>query len=110
MKNGGQRVTTFFTYLQANCSRGETEFLDIRFNKSLHERFCDILICDEKSTELGIRFRPLPGNSVFWFNMDEYGQVDYLTYHAARPPGENGHKIGLNTWTRVDTFFLPPKK
>jgi len=105
MKYGGQRVTTFFTYLQANCSMGETEFLEIRYNKLFYERFCDILVCDEKSTEHGIRFRPLAGNSIFWFNMDEYGKPDYLTYHAGRPPGKNGHKIGLNTWTRVDKFI-----
>ncbi|CAF0713078.1 unnamed protein product [Adineta steineri] len=110
MTNGGQRVTTFFTYLQANCSMGETEFLAIPFNKSLHEQFCDILVCDEKSTELGIRFRPLPGNSIFWYNMNEYGEVDYLTFHAGRPPGKNGHKIGLNTWTRLNKVFIRPKK
>ncbi|CAF4056143.1 unnamed protein product [Adineta steineri] len=109
LKNGGQRVTSFFTYLEDNCSMGETEFLDIPFNKSSHERFCDILICDENSTEFGIRFRPLAGNSVFWYNTDEYGEVDYLTYHAGRPPGENGRKIGLNTWTHVDKFPLQTK-
>ena len=105
MKNGGQRVTTFFTYLQASCSMGETEFVAIQFNRSLHERFCDILVCDENSAEFGIRFRPLPGNSIFWYNMNEYGQVDYLTYHIDRPPGLNGQKIGLNTWTRIDKFL-----
>ncbi|UJR19764.1 hypothetical protein I4U23_022898 [Adineta vaga] len=109
IKNGGQRVTTFFTYLQSNCSMGETEFLPIQYNKTLHERFCDILICDEKSHEFGIRFRPIPGNTIFWYNMDEYGQVDHLTYHAGRPPGKNGIKIGLNTWTRLDKYFSPPK-
>ena len=36
--------------------------------------------------------------------MDEYGQVDYLTYHRAHPPGNNGTKIGLNTWTRLQPF------
>lgn len=107
MSNGGQRVTTFFTYLQANCSGGETEFLDIEFNKTWHEQFCDILTCNEESIENGIRFRPLPGNSIFWFNMDEHGEVDYLTYHAGRPPGENGLKIGLNTWTRERAYYRP---
>ncbi|CAF0868435.1 unnamed protein product [Adineta steineri] len=105
---GGQRVTTYFTYLQANCSMGETEFISIRFNRSLHERFCDILVCDEKATEQGIRFRPIPGNTIFWYNMDEYGRVDYLTFHAGHPPGENGSKIGLNVWTRVDKLPLLP--
>ncbi|CAF3995697.1 unnamed protein product, partial [Adineta steineri] len=101
---GGERVTTYFTYLQANCSMGETEFIEIPFNRSLHERFCDILICDENVTEHGLRFRPIAGNTVFWYNMDEYGQVDYWTVHAGRPPGENGTKIGLNVWTRLEKF------
>ncbi|CAF0869849.1 unnamed protein product [Adineta steineri] len=99
---GGQRVTTYFTYLQANCSMGETEFVAIRFNRTFHERFCDILVCDENVTEHGLRFRPIPGNTIFWYNTDEYGQIDDLTFHAGRPPGENGTKIGLNVWTRVD--------
>ncbi|CAF0750126.1 unnamed protein product [Adineta ricciae] len=108
-ENGGQRISTFFTYLRANCTLGETEFLDIPFNLSLHERFCDILICDAKSLESDIRFRPIVSNSVFWFNVDEQGEVDYLTYHAGRPPGENGQKIGLNTWTH-EHIFSPSSK
>ena len=109
-KNGDQRVTTFFTYLQSNCSRGETEFVHIKFDKNFHQRFCDILICDDKSLGSGIRFRPIPGNSIFWFNIDEKGEVDYLTYHAGRPPTQNGHKIGLNTWTHHNKVVAQPKK
>ncbi|CAF0743042.1 unnamed protein product [Adineta steineri] len=106
IKIGGQRVTTYFTYLQANCSMGETEFVMIPFNKTFHERFCDILVCDENATEHGIRFRPIPGNTIFWYNMDEYGQADNFTLHAGRPPGENGTKIGLNVWTRLEKFSM----
>jgi prolyl 4-hydroxylase len=98
--NGGQRMTTFFTYLHANCSMGETEFLNIKFNFSLHSHLCKFLICDEMTSYRGLRFRPIPGNSIFWFNMNEDGHVDNSTLHAGRPPGENGEKIGLNTWTR----------
>ncbi|CAF1415016.1 unnamed protein product [Adineta steineri] len=97
----GQRITTFFTYLQSNCSQAATEFLNIKFNKVLHKRFCDILICDKNSAERGIRFRPLAGNSIFWFNIDEQGQGDRLTIHAGRPPIKDGYKIGLNTWTHT---------
>ncbi|CAF4070433.1 unnamed protein product [Adineta steineri] len=106
IKIGGQRVTTYFTYLQSNCSMGETEFVMIPFNKTFHERFCDILVCDENATEHGIRFRPIPGNTIFWYNMDEYGQADNFTLHAGRPPGENGTKIGLNVWTRLEKFSM----
>jgi prolyl 4-hydroxylase len=104
MINGGQRITTFFTYLYANCSMCETEFINIKFNSSLHSNFCEYLICDEIVTDRGIRFRPIPGNSIFWFNINEDGYGDNSTYHAGLPPGQNGQKIGLNTWTREAIF------
>ena len=87
---------------------GETEFINVRFNQSLHQSFCDILVCDQKSSKYGIRFRPISGNSIFWYNMNEYGQVDQLTHHAGRPPGANSYKIGLNTWTRALRFDWSP--
>ena len=80
---------------------GETEFIDIRFNQPV----CNILVCDEHSSKHGIRFRPICGNSVFWYNINEYGQVDQLTYHAGLPPGPNTYKIGLNAWTRPQKFY-----
>lgn len=105
--NGGQRITTFFTYLRSNSSFGVTEFIDIRFNSSLHKSFCDLIVCDDDSSHYGIRFRPLSGNSIFWFNIDEHGNGHQLTYHAAHPPGNNYFKIGLNTWTRQHNFIWP---
>ncbi|CAF1064300.1 unnamed protein product, partial [Adineta ricciae] len=107
VKHGSQRITTFFTYLYSNCSEGETEFVNIIFNRSIHGKFCDILVCDETSNETGIRFRPISGNSVFWYNIDKQGQVDYYTHHAGRPPKADGLKIGLNTWTR--SKYVPTK-
>ena len=88
---------------------GETEFVDIPFNQSLHQQFCDILVCDEHSSKHGIRFRPISGNSVFWYNMDENGQVDQLTFHAGLPPGPSSYKIGLNAWSRLQKFHGRPK-
>ena len=99
-------MTTFFTYLQANCTAGETEFLEIPFVESLHRPFCDILTCDEDTPKRGLRFRPIPGNSVFWYNVDTNGVGDYANLHAGLPPGENGHKMGLNTWTRERVLDL----
>ena len=106
MKNGGQRITTFFTYLYSNCSKGQTEFVDIKYNSTYHQQHCDILFCNQYSHRHGIQFRPLVGNSIFWYNMDEQGHVDYLTYHSAHPPGPNGTKIGLNTWTHLQPFIF----
>jgi prolyl 4-hydroxylase len=104
MLNGGQRITTFFTYLHANCTQGETEFLNIKFDYSYHSRFCKFLMCDDMSIYRGIRFRPIPGNSIFWFNINEDGYGDNASFHAGLPPGENGLKIGLNAWTREKIF------
>jgi prolyl 4-hydroxylase len=104
MINGGQRLSTIFTYLQANCSMGETEFINIKFSFSLHSQFCKFLICDETAAFHGIRFRPIPGNSIFWFNIDENGYGDNATFHAGLPPGGNGQKIGLNTWIRERVY------
>ena len=89
---------------------GETEFVDIKLNKTSHERFCDVLVCDHRSEKHGIRFRPISGNSIFWFNLDELGQPDYMTYHAGRPPGQNGSKIGLNTWTCINDIHINNKQ
>ncbi|CAF1432747.1 unnamed protein product [Adineta ricciae] len=108
VQSSGQRLTTFFTYLYSNCSRGETEFLKIPFHKSTHAKSCDILVCDEKSIKSGLRFRPISGNSIFWYNVDEQGKGDASTYHAGRPPKDGGLKIGLNTWTRSKK--ITPKK
>ncbi|CAF1200269.1 unnamed protein product [Adineta ricciae] len=109
-KFGSQRVATFFTYLYANCSQGETEFLKIRFEKSIHTKFCDILVCDEKVSQLGLRFRPLVGNSIFWYNVNEQGRGDPLTFHAGRAPTKDGLKIGLNTWIRSKKVTVKSRK
>ncbi|CAF1367860.1 unnamed protein product [Adineta ricciae] len=104
LNKGGQRITTFFTYLSANCTKGETEFIEVKYNHTLHSRFCQFLMCDDEAEQYGLRFRPIPGNSIFWFNVDENENNDRLTLHAGRPPSENGLKFGLNTWTRQAIF------
>jgi prolyl 4-hydroxylase len=86
---------------------GETEFLNIKFDHSFHSRFCHILICDDISIYHGIRFRPISGNSIFWYNINENGYGDNSSFHAGLPPGENGQKIGLNTWTHEGIFISP---
>ncbi len=56
----------------------------------MHQQFCDILFCDKKSSKYGIRFRPLSGNTIFWYNVDEHGQGD--------------------EWTCADKFYWPSDK
>ncbi|CAF1015938.1 unnamed protein product [Adineta ricciae] len=92
VQSSDQRLTTFVTYLYSNCSRGETEFLKIPFHKS------------------GLRFPPISGNSIFWYNVDDQGKGDASTYHAGRPPKDGGLKIGLNTWTRSKKITTKKRK
>lgn len=83
---------------------GETEFLNVPFNLTIHHQLCHILTCNENSTMHGIRFRPITGNSIFWANVNDEGLVDNSSFHAGLPPGENGQKIGLTTLTRENIF------
>ncbi|CAF3801195.1 unnamed protein product [Rotaria sordida] len=79
MINDGQHITIFFTYLYANCSMDDTEFINIKFNFSLHSYFCNILICDDIAS-----YR------------------DNSSFHANLPLGQ---KIGFNVWIR-ETIFV----
>ena len=56
---------------------------------------CQILTYNDIADEYGLGFRPIPGNNVFWFDVDE------LKPHAGRLPRENGLKIELNTWAHL---------
>ncbi|CAF3643090.1 unnamed protein product [Rotaria sp. Silwood1] len=64
-----------FAQFQGNINPLRLELLQVvkyehnqEFNFSLHSRFCNILLCDDIAPYRGIRFRPIPGNSIFWSN------------------------------------------
>ncbi len=78
LNDGGQRIATFFVYLNTleKGDGGETEFPD-----------------------LGVKSRPVKTDSVFWFN-EIRGEMKRNTYHRGLPPKNGKFKIGLNVWIR----------
>ena len=82
---GGQRVATFFVYLNSleKNEGGETEF-----------------------TQLGIKSRPRKGDAVFWYNKNfENGQMIPETEHRGNPVLTDTVKYGLNIWIRETPFY-----
>jgi prolyl 4-hydroxylase len=78
MKDGGQRIATFFCYLNSlnDNEGGETEF-----------------------PEIGVKVKPSKGTAVFWWDVDKKGKVLDKTLHRGNPVND-GVKYGLNIWIR----------
>jgi hypothetical protein len=96
-KGMGDRESTFFVYLQADCEGGETEFPEVEMGKDLDSKmWCEFVACEDK--DRGVKFRPKAGNAVFWENMED-GKGIGEVLHAGLPVTTGG-KIGLNIWTR----------
>lgn len=91
-----QRLTTIFAILEAGCDDCGTRFplLSIDWSKE-DEKWCEFVDCNDKN---GITIRAIPGNALFWKNVNSTGHGDYRTLHAGLPPS-NGTKTGLNIWT-----------
>jgi hypothetical protein len=77
----GQRIATFLVYLNDAFEGGETDF-----------------------PTAGIRYRGRTGDAIFWGNVDDQGQPDFLTYHAGCPP-VSGEKWILSQWIRDRAGF-----
>jgi len=76
-----QRYATFFVYLNDEFEGGTTLF-----------------------PELGIEVQPKKGRAIFWFNVDERGNVNPRTLHTGTDV-LNGEKYGLNIWIRNKRFY-----
>ena len=77
--DGGQRIGTFFCYLNSldKNEGGETEF-----------------------PEIGVKAKPSKGTAVFWWNQVN-GKTLPKTLHRGNPVlGKNRTKYGLNIWIR----------
>jgi prolyl 4-hydroxylase len=96
ISTGGNPETTFFVYLQANCTGGGTYFP--RLQMPSDSKWCEFVECDH-SKDFGVTFRPVAGNAIFWRNLRSDGQGHEDTLHAGLEI-KSGSKIGLNIWTR----------
>jgi prolyl 4-hydroxylase len=93
------RVSTFMVYVKVEgMTGGGTEFPKMRRRGG---RWCEFVICEEKEREgldMGLTFKPIAGNAIFWINLRPDGMGYLETWHAGLPV-EIGEKIGLNIWS-----------
>jgi len=85
LDNGGNRMATFFVYLNTLDEEdgGETEF-----------------------TKLGIKSRPKKGDAIFFLNQDlETGEMIPETEHQGNPVLTDKTKYGINIWCRTQSFY-----
>lgn len=86
LDNGGQRIGTFFVYLNTlhEGEGGTTEFI-----------------------QQGIHSKPRKGDCVFFWDKNRItGKMDPRTEHAGNPVEKEGViKYGLNIWIRSDGFY-----
>jgi len=106
LRHSGNRLSSFFVYLSADCEGGTTVFPGIMRQK--HESLCEFLRCrNENGTELKwIEVAPKLGTALFWYNIEPTGEVDMKTLHAGSMV-TSGTKIGLNIWTRERSWRDP---
>jgi len=76
-----QRYATFFVYLNDEFEGGTTIFPNI-----------------------GLEVNPKKGRAIFWFNVNEKGNVNPLTLHSGTDVID-GEKYGLNIWIRNKSFY-----
>jgi hypothetical protein len=93
----GDRDSTFFVYLQADCEGGETNFPHMEIGKDLDkELWCEFVDCEDG--EAGVKWLPRTGNAIFWENLEDKRGIKEVS-HAGLPVLD-GVKIGLNIWSR----------
>ncbi|KAJ5660626.1 hypothetical protein N7507_007077 [Penicillium longicatenatum] len=92
----GNRFSTFFVYLQANCTGGGTNFP--RLSPPKDDRWCQFVDCDEPY-EAGVTFRPIPGNAIYWHNLRPSDRTPHPDLLHSGLPVTSGVKVGLNIWT-----------
>jgi len=92
-------------YVEADCEGGGTEFPRLKMPDVSNGRWCEFLECgvddggsDGKSMKMGITFKPIKGNAVFWENLGPEGRGYEETWHAGLPV-TSGTKVGLNIWS-----------
>jgi prolyl 4-hydroxylase len=99
LKNGKRfnRPSSFFVFLEANCTEGETYFPYVKLPEVEPERVKGRWRAHEEG---GVAFRPVEGNALFWVNLLPSGEGDTRVMHAGLPVGE-GRKTAMNIWPRI---------
>lgn len=101
------RVSTFFVYLACDdtdgteCEGGATQFP--HYEGSFPAKWCKFIDCEDDSGAGGVAFKPIVGNAVFWGNLYPNGTGHPGVWHAGMPV-KKGRKVGLNIFTRRDTW------
>ncbi|KAK3617924.1 hypothetical protein LTR56_024971 [Elasticomyces elasticus] len=90
-------LTSFFVYLDASGSGGETYFPLIKALPA--DDYREDARFSLTNTDMGIAIRPVPGNAVFWVNIYPNGTRDEATVHAGVTL-ESGTKTGMNIWAK----------
>jgi prolyl 4-hydroxylase len=98
----GNRLSSFFVYLVAECQGGSTVFPEIA--RPAADEWCETLKCEDNGEDVQwLEVAPKVGTAIFWYNLDMDGQGNRRTLHAGTPV-INGTKVGLNIWTRERRF------
>lgn len=100
------RASSFFVYLNASCTGGETWFprvtLPSHVTSDTLNHWYDGKVekaYNEDGEEEGIKFKPVVGSAIFWVNLDGEGNGDRRMVHAGLEV-KDGEKVGLNVWPR----------
>jgi prolyl 4-hydroxylase len=84
------RPASFFVFLEANCTGGETFFPKVSVPG----------VGRWREHEGGTAFKPVEGNALFWVNLMPSGRGDKRVLHAGLPV-EEGRKTAMNIWPRA---------
>jgi prolyl 4-hydroxylase len=91
------RISTIFVVLDAECENCGTRFPNLQANwTEKDKRWCNFMECDDST----VTVKAVPGAGFFWKNLYADGRGDERTFHAGLPVQE-GHKTGMNIWTRI---------
>ncbi|KAL5382576.1 hypothetical protein DPSP01_006414 [Paraphaeosphaeria sporulosa] len=116
---GAGRVSSFMVWLGDQCEGGGTRFP--RLERPKDEAWCRFIDCegdasedkgdaDEDEMGMGVTFKPIRGNAVYWENMRTDGTGYEESWHAGLPV-TSGTKLGLNIWSWLQEGYqpLPPE-
>lgn len=102
-------------WLGDQCEGGGTRFP--RLEKPKDEAWCRLIDCrgsgrgdvggaDQDEVDMGVTFKPMKGNAVYWENMKADGTGYEESWHAGLPV-TSGTKIGLNIWSWLQEGYDP---